>query len=272
MKTISSPSAMQRWALTQKKAGRSIAFVPTMGALHEGHLSLVRRARALGDLVVVSIYVNPTQFDPKEDFSKYPRPIQRDASLLRREGVEILFHPANLYEPDASTWVKETDLSTGRCGGTRPGHFKGVTTVVTKLFNLVLPDVAVFGQKDAQQCEVITRMVRDLCLPVRLVIAPTLRERDGLAMSSRNAYLTPEERAMAPALFKILSAAAARPATSRTVWARESLAQVGFRVDYVEECGSRLCAAAFLGKTRLLDNVSISPETRPSKKLRRAAR
>lgn len=259
MTTITSPHAMQRRALALRREGKRIVFVPTMGALHEGHLALVRRARKLGDVVVMSIYVNPAQFGPKEDFRRYPRPFARDARLARSAGVDLLFHPRSLYAPDASTFVEETVLSHGRCGDRRPGHFRGVCTVVAKLFLLVQPEVAVFGQKDAQQCEVIERMVRDLCLPVRIVRVATLREPDGLAMSSRNAYLGTEERRLAAGFPRALKEAArgARSARDAEQRALRLLARTpGLRPDYVTWSGGRLCAAVYCGKTRLIDNVA----------------
>src|SRR5262245_27175753 len=189
---------MQRLSLRWKKQGQRIGFVPTMGYLHAGHLSLVKRGRKLvgsRGKVVVSIYVNPTQFGPKEDFSRYPRDFRNDIRLCRAEGVDVEFAPTDpqMYSSDGSasfsTSVVEEDLSRGMEGASRPGHFRGVTTIVAKLFNIVQPDVAVFGAKDYQQAAVIQRMVRDLNFPVKIVVAPTIRETDGLAMSSRNKYL-----------------------------------------------------------------------------------
>ena len=196
MEIIRTVREMQRWALEEKRKGRFIGFVPTMGCLHEGHLSLVKLARSRSDLVVLSIFVNPIQFLPGEDFSRYPRPVERDESLCLESGVDVLFYPdsAQMYAPDHSVIIEETLLSRGLCGATRSGHFKGVTTVVAKLFNIVIPDVAVFGQKDAQQLRVIQRMIRDLNIPVEIIPGPIVREPDVLAMSSRNRYLTPAER------------------------------------------------------------------------------
>jgi len=249
---------MQRQALVWKRAGLRIVFVPTMGALHEGHLGLMERARKMGDCVVASIYVNPVQFGPREDFSKYPRPVEQDRALCRAAGVDVLFCPTSLYAPDDSTRVVEKSLSLGRCGRSRPGHFDGVTTVVAKLFLIVQPDVAVFGQKDAQQCDVIERMVRDLCFPVKIVRAPIRRDLRGLALSSRNAYLKPDEYAAALAFPRILreavdGAPGARGAEKK---ARRLLAAApGLKTDYVEWAAGRLCAAVFCGTTRLIDNV-----------------
>src|SRR5450432_2042324 len=230
MQIVSSIAAMQRLAKKWRRAGTRIGFVPTMGYLHAGHLSLVKRARqAVGKngKVVVSIYVNPTQFAPTEDLSKYPRDLKRDLKMCRETGVDVVFTPndAEMYprwveatdEPargDArrtgfSTYVVEEKLSRTMEGASRPTHFRGVTTVVAKLFNIVLPDVAVFGQKDFQQAAIIQRMVADLNFPVKIAIAPTLRERDGLAMSSRNKFLDAEQRAQAVILFHALQAAKA---------------------------------------------------------------
>ena len=186
----------------QRKRGKRIGLVPTMGALHQGHLSLIRLAKRKSDFVVVSIFLNPAQFGPKEDLSKYPRDLKGDTAKCRRAGADLVFAPSvsGIYPQGFCTNVTVEGLTEGLCAASRPGHFRGVATVVCKLFNMVQPDVAVFGQKDAQQAAVIKRMVRDLNLPVEIVVAPIVRERDGLAMSSRNAYLTPAERAQAPAL------------------------------------------------------------------------
>lgn len=180
--------------------------MPTMGALHQGHLSLIRLARKHSDFVVVSIFVNPTQFGPKEDYKKYPRDLKKDAALCQTAGADLIFSPnvKEVYPEGFSTFINVEGLTQGLCGASRPGHFRGVATVVYKLFNVVRPDVAVFGQKDAQQLAVIKRMVKDLDLPVKIIGAPIVRERDGLAMSSRNAYLTLEERAEAVTLYRAL--------------------------------------------------------------------
>ncbi|GAB4246258.1 MAG: pantoate--beta-alanine ligase [Candidatus Methylacidiphilales bacterium] len=252
---------MQRQAAAWRLAGLKIGLVPTMGALHEGHLSLVRRARKEADRVAVSIYVNPTQFGPKEDFARYPRPRSRDLALCRAEGVDVVFAPSNLYRPDASTKVVESDRSLGRCGNFRSGHFEGVATVVVKLFNLVQPDVAVFGQKDAQQCDVIERVVRDLNIPVRIVRGPIVRDQNGLALSSRNAYLSQKEMEIALNLPRVLRTVKSKP--NMTNWQRERLAREllsrvdGLTLDYAEVVGPYLCAAVRVGRTRLIDNVRI---------------
>src|SRR5580704_5919128 len=189
-----------------RREGRRLALVPTMGALHEGHLSLVRAARSSCDVVAASIFVNPTQFGPNEDLAKYPRSFERDRDLLASEGVELLFAPTveEMYPAGAVTWITVEELSNKLDGRSRPGHFRGVTTVVAKLFHIVEPDVAFFGQKDAAQVAIIRRMVRDLDFPVEIVACPIVREADGLAMSSRNAYLDPQQRKQALALQRAL--------------------------------------------------------------------
>ena len=257
-----------------------IVLVPTMGALHEGHAALIRRARKLagkGGSVVVSIFVNPTQFGPKEDLSRYPRPFAEDKKLCASLGVDAIFHPSagEMYRADFSTWVNEESISRGLCGTSRPIHFRGVCTVVLKLFMIVQPDTAVFGLKDFQQCAVIARMVRDLDVPVRLVFAPTVRERDGLALSSRNAFLSPEERAEAPSLRRALLAARAaffggeRSAAKLTQIAKREISRSA-RVDYVKvvdatslaatrtpQRDDTMAVAAFFGRTRLIDNIQF---------------
>lgn len=259
--------------------GLSVGFVPTMGYLHEGHLSLARRARADNGVVVVSIYVNPTQFGPTEDLDRYPRDLERDLALCREVGVDIVWNPDNMYEPGHRTWVVVEELTDRLCGVSRPTHFRGVTTVVTKLFGVVQPDRAYFGQKDAQQAFVIRRMTRDLDLGIDIVVCPTVREADGLAMSSRNVYLTPEERAQAPMLRRALVAAeeavaaGERRAAAIMARVREVLAQATLgRIDYVdvvdtdllqpvEEIGAEalLALAVYFGKTRLIDNTILRP-------------
>ncbi len=209
MKVIKTIPQMRQWTQEIKKQGHTVAFVPTMGYLHEGHLRLIRRARQEADRVVVSIYVNPTQFGPNEDFDRYPRDFERDERLCREEGVDAVFYPddSEMYGPLHKTYVITEDLSQILCGRSRPTHFRGVTTIVAKLFNIVQPDVAVFGQKDAQQAIIIRRMVEDLNFPVKIVVAPIVREPDGLAMSSRNKYLSPQQRKEAVVLFQSLELA-----------------------------------------------------------------
>jgi pantoate--beta-alanine ligase len=257
MKVIHSPAAMQRHSAAWVRSGAVVGLVPTLGALHEGHLELIRRARAECGQVAVTIYVNPTQFGPKEDLSRYPRPRREDLALCRKAGVDLVFAPANLYLPDHSTSVEETALSAGREGTSRPGHFRGVATVVLKLFNLTRPTRAYFGQKDAQQLEVIRRMVRDLNVPVHLITVPTVRDADGVALSSRNRYLSPEERAVAVKFARLLQEAA-RCEKNSASWLRRELKRVpGLRFDYAEVSGGRLCTAVWVGKTRLIDNERV---------------
>jgi pantoate--beta-alanine ligase len=268
-------------------AGKRLGFVPTMGALHEGHLSLVRAARASSDVVAASIFVNPTQFGPNEDLAKYPRSLERDREMLEREGVELLFAPSveEMYptaadrsvRPTAATWVTVEQLSSKLDGSSRPGHFRGVTTVVAKLFHAVEPDAAFFGQKDAAQVAIIRRMVRDLNLPVEIVVCPIVREADGLAMSSRNAYLDPEQRKRALVLHRSLvrvqslAAAGERDAAKLAAAGREEIArETTVRLDYFEivdpdtldsvedvSGGALVAVAAFVGSTRLIDNVLL---------------
>jgi len=258
---------------------RSVGFVPTMGALHEGHLSLVRAARDACDRVVVSIFVNPTQFGPTEDLEKYPRTFEQDKVLLEGAGVDLLFAPnaEEIYPPGARTFVTVEDLSSRLDGLSRPGHFRGVATVVAKLFNLVQPDVAFFGQKDAAQVAVLRRMVRDLNFPVEMVVCPTVREPDGLAMSSRNRYLSPQQRKSALALSQALRAMenAAKAGEHRAdILLAQGLrvleSEPGIRADYLAAvhpdtleplenlaAGGLLAVAAFAGETRLIDNVLL---------------
>lgn len=276
VKTLRSPSQARAALLSAR--GR-IVLVPTMGALHDGHLALLREGRRLAGrqgTLVASIFVNPLQFGPREDFSRYPRPAARDRALCRETGVDLLFapSPAAMYEPDFSTFVEELSLSTGLCGASRPGHFRGVCTVVLKLFNLLRPEVGVFGEKDWQQMAIIRRMVRDLDLPVRIVGVPTVREPDGLALSSRNRYLTSSERAEAPELRAALLAAAARagesPGRLRQQVRRALAKKTDARIDYVEvvdpgtlatlkkrQPRMLIAAAVYFGTTRLIDNVLV---------------
>jgi pantoate--beta-alanine ligase len=279
MKIISDVSEMQKHSLNLRRQGKVIGLVPTMGFLHEGHLSLVDLAREKADVVVISIYVNPIQFGPCEDFHRYPRDFGRDARVCRNRGVDIVFAPDNssMYAAGHSVYVNEERLSTGLCGAHRPGHFKGVATVVAKLFNIVQPDIAVFGQKDAQQVRVIEQMVRDLNFPVRIDVAPTVRDPDGLAMSSRNKYLSSGERTSALCLSKALMMAEREIANGATdgisltkkirgiaggaPWVRLEYAEI---VDYTNLRPMRkirrpvlVALAARVGKTRLIDNVVI---------------
>ena len=271
MKTFSDPQKLQRWCAARRAAGAKVALVPTMGALHEGHLSLIAAAKRRGaDEIVVSVFVNPTQFGPKEDYAQYPRDHRADAVKCRRAGATAIFFPtpANMYAPDHSVWVVEDGaLSDCLCGARRPGHFRGVCTVVAKLFNLVHPHLAVFGQKDFQQATIIKRMVRDLNFDIDIVVAPIVREPSGLARSSRNAYLSASERAGALALSQSLAALKEGPWAAQRRRTERNLAAHGLAVDYVEAVdaatlrpvktirrGVAVLLAAFAGKTRLIDN------------------
>ncbi|MGB7623442.1 MAG: pantoate--beta-alanine ligase [Terriglobia bacterium] len=279
MEIVSKASRMREVAKALHARQQSLAFVPTMGALHEGHLSLVRRARELADAVVVSIFVNPTQFGPNEDFTRYPRDLENDCRILSALDVDYLFTPEveEMYPDDSRTFVEVESWGDYLCGSTRPGHFRGVTTVVAKLFNIVAPDFAVFGRKDAQQAILIERMTRDLNFDVRIVTCPIVREPDGLAMSSRNRYLNPEQRQAALVLGRSLLHARAiiengeRDASviqkgMREVFDREPLARVGYielvdpttlrAVDTVRK-GTLIAVAAHVGTTRLIDNWSV---------------
>ncbi len=264
-----------------RQAGRTIGFVPTMGYLHAGHLSLVAAARRDGHFVVASIFVNPTQFGPHEDFDRYPRDTAGDLQQCQQAGVELVFMPAvvDMYRPDATTTVHVAGLTETLCGPCRPGHFDGVATVVTKLFNIVQPDSAYFGQKDAQQLAVIRRMTRDLDLPVKIIGCPTVREPDGLAMSSRNAMLSPDERQRATALHRALRAAQTSihggqrdPAAVVDEMRRTIDAVRPANVDYIsvvdpetmqpvsQITGPVLIALAVrIGHTRLIDNLTVDP-------------
>ena len=267
--------------------GKIIGLVPTMGALHEAHLTLMRRARAECGFVVVSIFVNPTQFVAGEDFERYPRDLAGDAKVCGSVGVDLVFAPEvqEVYPPGDSTWVEVAGtLVEGMCAPHRPGHFRGVTTVCARLFSIVVPDKAYFGEKDYQQLQIIRRMVRDLKLPLTIVPIPTVRERDGLAMSSRNAYLSPEERRAAPALRRGLRAAeeaaeaGEREAAAIVAVARSAIqAEPRVRLQYLElrdaetleditrvERPAVLALAAFVGKTRLIDNVVVGPGDTPA--------
>jgi len=278
MKAIRDAPALRALVRDARASGQSISFVPTMGALHEGHFSLVRIARGECPLVVVSIFVNPLQFAPGEDFARYPRREEDDLSALAREQVDAVYLPAadDLYPPGFSTAVEVGGVSEGGEGAARPGHFRGVATVVAKLFLQVAPDVAVFGQKDLQQVAVVRQMIRDLDFPIRLVVGETVREPDGLAMSSRNAYLSPAQRRLAAAFPRALFEArdgaerGQRDAAMLAADVRRKLAEAGLAVDYVDVIdpdtmspvrqaarGSALAAAVRVGSTRLIDNVRL---------------
>jgi len=279
LKICTSIDEMRAASRSALRAGKRVGLVPTMGALHEGHLSLVRAAQVSSDVVAVSIFVNPTQFGPNEDLAKYPRSFERDCQMLEREKVDVVFAPSveEMYPMGAVTWVTVEGLSEKLDGKSRPGHFRGVTTVVLKLFHIVEPDRAFFGQKDAAQVAVIRRMVRDLNLPVEIVVCPIVREPDGLAMSSRNAYLSPEERKRALVLRRSLERvrklvdagqtdAAQLVAAGREEFGRE----IDVRLDYFEivnpetldlvpdiSGGALLAVAAYVGTTRLIDNMLV---------------
>ena len=277
MKIFTEPRKLQKWCKARKLAGKRIALVPTMGYLHEGHLSLIERAKRKGaDEIVVSVFVNPVQFCPGEDYEKYPRDEKADLAKCRAAGATAIFFPTpeNMYLPRHSVYVNEEDLSKGLCGARRPGHFRGVCTVVAKLFNLTHPDFAVFGQKDYQQVQVIKRMVRDLNFDLEIVVAPIVREPSGLARSSRNTYLSATEKEMALAISHGLRGLAAKRAQRGRRDAlralRADLEKAGLRVDYVE-CvdvetleprtrparGCCVLVAAYCGKTRLIDNILL---------------
>ena len=271
---------LARAVAAARQQGSRVALVPTMGFLHEGHLTLCDDARAVADCVVMSIFVNPLQFGPGEDFERYPRDIDRDAALAQERGVDILFAPAvdDMYpHGDTRVFVTANELETKLCGAFRPGHFRGVLTVVAKLLHMAAPDVSIFGQKDLQQAVLIRRMVSDLDFPVDIRVAPIIREADGLALSSRNVYLSPEERAAAPALYRALLAARAAYATgardAETVLdaARAVLEGAsGVQLQYLAAvdtatlddattvaAGTAIAVAAHLGRTRLIDNLIL---------------
>ena len=271
MKTFTEPKKLQRWAAAQKAAGRTIALVPTMGYLHEGHLSLIRKAKAKGaDEIIVSVFVNPVQFCPGEDYDKYPRDEKADYAKCKAAGATAIFFPtpANMYLEGHSVYINEESLSSGLCGARRPGHFRGVCTVVAKLFNLAHPDFAVFGQKDYQQAQIIKRMVRDLNFDLEIVVAPIVREPTGLAKSSRNTYLSEAEKSRALAISASLKALKAGKLKFAAL--KGKLEQAGLKVDYVEAVdastlkpvkkvakGVCVLIAAYAGKTRLIDNIVL---------------
>lgn len=281
MKRVNRIADVRQQVSQWKRDGMRVAFVPTMGNLHEGHLTLVRRARQLADKVVASIFVNPTQFVQGEDFDAYPRTPEEDAQGLAGEGCDLLFLPeeAELYPHgrEQVTWVETIPALTDiLCGASRPGHFRGVTTVVSKLFNVVQPDVALFGEKDYQQLAVLRRMVADLDMPVEMVGVATVREPDGLAKSSRNGYLTAGERAIAPALYRTLQWVAEQLKQGRSDFSaieyegNQQLEKAGLRPDYLSIRQPDLAeavvgtteyvvlAAAYLGRARLIDNLQVS--------------
>ncbi len=285
MRVVRSISELRVALKSFREQGASIGFVPTMGYLHEGHAALIRQSTARCDATVVSIFVNPTQFGPKEDLASYPRDLERDQALCLKQGVKLLFlpDPSEIYPTGYSTFVEPGPLGEVLCGRTRPGHFRGVATVVIKLLNLVQPNLAFFGQKDFQQITIVRRIVKDLNLPVDIVMIPTLREPDGLALSSRNVYLSPEERTRALCLSKGLHAAldaytaGERRAAVLLALAMNALTDLD-QLQYLElvdvhtldavegvlERSAALCVAGMVGTTRLIDNVLLTPSSQES--------
>jgi pantoate--beta-alanine ligase len=282
MRVVETVEALHAWRST---VSGTLGLVPTMGALHDGHLSLVRRARRECDAVAVSVFVNPAQFGPSEDLRSYPRDLPRDLALLTAEGVDLVFTPAAplIYPEDFSTWVTVERLTERWEGSSRPGHFRGVTTVVLKLLNLVRPERAYFGEKDYQQLKVVERMVRDLGVPTTIVACPTAREPDGLAMSSRNAYFSPVERRAAGVLWKALAACRDEYAggeregkalcgLAEGIIGREPLARIDYvavadpatlePVELIDSRGAICCLAVWIGKVRLIDNLLLGPPAR----------
>lgn len=286
MITVKTIAELQQALLEHRQTGKTIGFVPTMGNLHQGHLSLVDKAKEMSDVVVVSLFVNPTQFGPNEDFDSYPRTFDADCEKLLNHDTDIVFAPSvedvypgfsdNPARPNLTS-VHVADLGKDHCGASRPGHFDGVTTIVTKLFNMVRPDIAVFGQKDFQQLAIIRRMVQDLNMPVTIIGAPILREANGLAMSSRNGYLSQEQKDHAAGIQRVLQWAKEQLLNHKLSFdqveqsAVNQLTEQGFRVDYfnianadtlqVAETSDKnlvILAAAFLGKVRLIDNVTLT--------------
>jgi len=282
VKLIKSISQMQKLSLRAKRAGKKIGLVPTMGYLHKGHLELVKKISRLSDLVVVSIFVNPTQFGPKEDFNRYPRDLTGDLAKLKPLGVDYVFAPSakDMYPEGYQTYVEVENLSKGLCGDFRPGHFRGVATVVCKLFNIVQPELAIFGEKDYQQLKVIERMSRDLNLGIKILAMATVREKDGLAMSSRNSYLSKEERVQAVFLSRALKEAkkmveqGEKSAEVLIGKVREIIsANTNGRIEYIQvrdaldlspvervEKPAQMLVAVWIGRTRLIDNIRVQPK------------
>ena len=280
MKVVKTVKSLRTFVSAARDAARTIGFVPTMGALHEGHLSLIKRSVKNGDFVVVSIFVNPTQFGPKEDLAKYPRPLRKDLQLCKKHNVDAVFVPdvKEMYQAGGLSWVSVEKLSDPLCGRIRPGHFRGVATVCAKLFNIVGPDVAYFGQKDAQQAIIIKRMVADLNLPLKIVVCPTVRASDGLALSSRNQYLSPQQRKDAACIYRSLRAARKMikegVTNPKTICARMrkiiSRAESLTAIDYISITEGNtlqdlhritgrvlIAVAARFGSTRLIDNLIV---------------
>lgn len=285
MKTIENIARMSTYSKIVRKEGKSIGFVPTMGALHEGHLSLARTAKKHADVVVMSIFINPIQFGPSEDLAAYPRDFKRDEELARSAGVDVLFYPteSQMYPPAFSTYVNVENITEKLCGKSRPGHFRGVTTIVMKLFHIVKPDIAYFGQKDAQQAAVIKKMVEDLNVDIDIKVLPIVREKDGLAMSSRNVRLSPDERKDALVLYRSLKKAeelvkgGERDAAKIVAAMTEMIKAVpSARIDYISIVDAKelkdmqaiagealISLAVFIGQTRIIDNIIIK-EQEPS--------
>ena len=279
MKVIRTIWELREELWIQRSHGQRLSLVPTMGYFHEGHLSLMDLAREKSDFMVVSLYVNPTQFGPNEDLARYPRDFIRDERLARERGTDVLFYPDNqeMYPDSFCTYVVPEKLANVLCGRSRPTHFRGVTTIVAKLFNIVQPDLAVFGRKDAQQAIIIKRMVSDLNFPIEIVVAPIIRESDGLAMSSRNTYLTPPERHQAPVIFQALMQAAelVQKGERRSAFIEKKISQMIVtadlaRIEYIQvvsekdlqpvekvEPGTFVAVAVWFGKTRLIDNLEL---------------
>jgi len=280
MLVVNTITKLRQTLAAQRQAGRTIGLVPTMGCLHEGHLALVKRARSEADFTVVSIFVNPTQFGPNEDFSKYPRTFEADCEACDKASVDLIFAPSveEFYPKNANTWVDVEKVTTSLCGAFRPGHFRGVSTVVAMLFNVIQPTCAVFGRKDLQQCVVIKQMVHDLHIPVKVIIDETVREPSGLAMSSRNRYLTPEELQKAtaiPAACKVAQELVQKGETNPILIEKAAVKRLtqdaSLRIQYLKvvhretlsevtkiipgECA--LALACYLGNTRLIDNVDL---------------
>lgn len=279
MKIISSPEEMKLFTKEAHAAGKKVALVPTMGALHEGHLSLVKKAKELADITVVSVFVNPTQFGPSEDFDKYPRQLEADANACESVGADVVFAPMvdDIYRKDSSTYVSEEEISQYLCGKSRPKHFRGVTTIVTILFNIVHPDIAVFGEKDAQQVSIIERMVRDLFLDVEIVRGEIIRDENGLALSSRNKYLDTYERIGASKVhaallegkklsdegctnidrIKALITNKITNAKTRVIYVEIVDAQTSLPMTEAISGKSRVAVAVWYGQTRLIDNIRL---------------
>lgn len=280
MKIIRSLKQMSNFSKKTRLRRKTIGFVPTMGALHLGHLSLIRQARRENDVIIISIFVNPTQFGPKEDFKKYPRNLKQDAKLCKEEAVDIIFYPKakDMYPEGYKTYVEVQDLSNVLCGKFRPGHFRGVATIVTKLFNIVSPDIAYFGQKDAQQAVIIKKMVEDLNIPVEIKVMPTVRQSDGLALSSRNVYLSQSERKDAQVLYQALNLArnlirhGNRNSLDIIIKMKQLIKKKKrAKIQYIsivdfenlrpvdKIIGTVLIAlAVYIGKTRLIDNIIVN--------------